>query len=76
MDTKKLILAIVLSIVVITVYQYLFMPKPAERVNTPVESGTVPAELPPAAETQPAESGSQSLSDIFSKEKMSFFLCI
>jgi len=69
MDTKKLILAIVLSIVVITVYQYLFMPKPAAKMTPPAESETVPAELPPSPETQPAESGSKRLSDIFSKEK-------
>ncbi|MEN8221690.1 MAG: membrane protein insertase YidC [Acidobacteriota bacterium] len=69
MDTKKLILAIVLSIVVITLYQYLFMPKPAERVNTPVESGTVPAKLPPVTTEKADEGDSKSLSDIFSREK-------
>ncbi|MCX6556641.1 MAG: membrane protein insertase YidC, partial [Candidatus Aminicenantes bacterium] len=37
MDTKKLILAIVLSVTVLLVYQYLFMPKPAapERLSQP-----------------------------------------
>ncbi len=69
MDTKKLILAIVLSIIVITLYQYLFMPKPVARSNTPVESGTIPAKLPPVAVEKADEGSSKSLSDIFAKEK-------
>ncbi|HUU04742.1 MAG TPA: membrane protein insertase YidC [Patescibacteria group bacterium] len=40
MDTKKLILAIVLSVTVLLVYQYLFIPKPA-----------VPRQVPANAET-------------------------
>jgi YidC/Oxa1 family membrane protein insertase len=35
MDTKKLILAIVLSVTVLMVYQYFFMPKPAEQGRLP-----------------------------------------
>ena len=69
MDTKKLILAIVLSIVVITLYQYLFMPKPVAKSTTPIQSGAVTEKLPPAAVEKVDESGSKSLSDIFSKEK-------
>ncbi len=37
MDTKRLILAIGLSIIVITVYQYFFMPKPVPPAQQPTE---------------------------------------
>ena len=43
MDTKKLILAIVLSVTVLLVYQYFFMPKPAAQA---------PADRPAAAQAQ------------------------
>lgn len=69
MDTKKLILAIALSIIVITLYQYFFMPKPAVKTNVPVEAGTIPAETLTTPIEKPEESGSKSLSDIFSKTK-------
>jgi YidC/Oxa1 family membrane protein insertase len=41
MDTKKLILAIVLSVAVLLVYQYFFMPKPLPRPQAPVTSDAV-----------------------------------
>ncbi|MCK4890132.1 MAG: membrane protein insertase YidC [Candidatus Aminicenantes bacterium] len=69
MDTKKLILAIALSIIVITLYQYFFMPKPAVKANVPVEAGVVPTTIPPVSAEKSDESGSKSLSDIFSKTK-------
>ncbi len=69
MDTKKLILAIALSIIVITLYQYFFMPKPAVKTNVPVEAGVVPTATPPVSAEKSDESGSKSLSDIFSKTK-------
>ncbi len=37
MDTKKLILAIVLSVTVLLVYQYFFMPKQAQLPPAPQE---------------------------------------
>ena len=69
MDTKKLILAIALSIIVITLYQYFFMPKPVAKTNVPVEAGAIPAETLATPLEKPDESGSKSLSDIFSKTK-------
>jgi len=69
MDTKKLILAIALSIIVITLYQYFFMPKPAVKTNVPVEAGVVQTVIPPVSIEKSDESGSKSLSDIFSKTK-------
>jgi len=41
MDTKKLILAIGLSVAVLLVYQYFFMPKPVARLQAPVKAGAV-----------------------------------
>ena len=41
MDTKKLILAIVLSVTVLLVYQYFFMPKPAAPRQAPLNSEAV-----------------------------------
>lgn len=53
MDTKKLILAIVLSVTVLLVYQYFFMPKPAVRSQTPLNAGAAqPGKSEPAAETK------------------------
>ena len=46
MDTKKLILAIVLSVTVLLVYQYFFMPKPVAQHQAP---------LPAAAQQQKTE---------------------
>jgi len=51
MDTKKLILTIVLSVAVLLVWQYFFMPKPAPAPSAAVAEGTAPpqdAALPPA----------------------------
>jgi YidC/Oxa1 family membrane protein insertase len=50
MDTKKLILAIVLSVTVLLVYQYLFMPKPAAQN---------PAYRPAAAQEQKSGSAAE-----------------
>lgn len=77
MDTKKLILAVVLSIVVITVYQYLFMPKPSAQQRQPVaqpEQGKPktadfgPPETKSVDRTEP-DSESSSIHDIFSAPK-------
>jgi len=52
MDTKKLILAIVLSVTVLLVYQYFFMPKPAAQLPAPPQTGAVQTKsTEPAAET-------------------------
>ncbi|HSQ34764.1 MAG TPA: membrane protein insertase YidC [Candidatus Binatia bacterium] len=58
MDTKKLVLAIVLSVTVLMVYQYFFMPKPVDRVQAPVagavrpqDAGAVTSPDPEAAQT-------------------------
>jgi YidC/Oxa1 family membrane protein insertase len=51
MDTKKLILAIVLSVAVLLVYQYFFMPKPVARPQMPATTAAVqPQNAAPAAE--------------------------
>ena len=49
MDTKKLILAIILSVAVLLVFQYFFMPKPAARPQAPAPAQA--AQPQPAAET-------------------------
>jgi YidC/Oxa1 family membrane protein insertase len=41
MDTKKLILTIVLSVAVLLVWQYFFMPKPVPRTQAPVPAAPV-----------------------------------
>jgi YidC/Oxa1 family membrane protein insertase len=51
MDTKKLILAIVLSVTVLLVFQYFFMPKPAIRPQAPLNAS--------AAQTQNAEAATE-----------------
>lgn len=68
METKKLILAIALSIIVITLYQYLFMPKPAEKKVVVRSEESVPLETIPE-ETSGTAEDSKSLSDIFSKSE-------
>jgi YidC/Oxa1 family membrane protein insertase len=51
MDTKKLILTIVLSVAVLLVWQYFFMPKPVPRPQAPVPTAEVQTQsAPPAAE--------------------------
>lgn len=76
MDTKRLILAIALSIIVISVYQYFLGPKPA--ASGPVEldqraaSGEATQPTPGAGAVAPAESEAQRGSDVsslFAKEK-------
>jgi YidC/Oxa1 family membrane protein insertase len=53
MDTKKLILAIVLSVAVLLVYQYFFMPKPVARPQAPAATAAVqPRSAEPAAANQ------------------------
>jgi YidC/Oxa1 family membrane protein insertase len=79
MDTKRLILAIVLSIVVITVYQYVFVPKPVKPIAQPASSSSQPlAETYPdkgqvpgqvADETGSGETESSRIEDIFSQKK-------
>jgi YidC/Oxa1 family membrane protein insertase len=59
MDTKKLILAIVLSVTVLLVYQYFFMPKPA--AQAPV---VVPASAPAQKTVTGAEGKSGATPDI------------
>jgi YidC/Oxa1 family membrane protein insertase len=54
MDTKKLILTIVLSVAVLLVWQYFFMPKPVARPQAPVQAQ---AEQPQAAEPAGQPSG-------------------
>lgn len=55
MDTKKLILAIVLSVTVLLVYQYFFMPKAALQPPAPANTSAVlPRDAQPAAETKAA----------------------
>jgi len=49
MDTKKLILAIILSVAVLLVFQYFFMPKPAARPQAPAPAQAVQPQQ--AAET-------------------------
>ncbi len=80
MDTKRLILAITLSIVVIIVYQYFFMPKP---VRHPVKQEAVKQKVVKKAETQDlntSDSGNSEkkadntkdvndISELFSEEK-------
>jgi len=77
MDTKKLVLAIVLSIIVITGYQYLFMPKPSETVRQPQAQSD--KQSPDAVDYESRESKtvespattseSSSIQDIFSPKK-------
>jgi YidC/Oxa1 family membrane protein insertase len=49
MDTKKLILAIILSVAVLLVFQYFFMPKPVARPQAPAAAQAVQPQ--PASET-------------------------
>jgi len=66
MDTKKLILAIVLSVAVLLVYQYFFMPKPAPMPPQQTAAKKADAVQPrgagqgsePLPETTPADIGS------------------
>lgn len=83
METKRLIIAIALSIVVITIYQYFFMPKPQPRTQQPGVEGTqIPGEtageqtagqITPATPT--GETGQKTTdstldpSDLFSKKE-------
>jgi YidC/Oxa1 family membrane protein insertase len=53
MDTKKLILTIVLSVAVLLVWQYFFMPKPVPRPQAPVATAAVQTQnAQPAAESK------------------------
>lgn len=77
MDTKKLILAIALSIVVIVIYQYFFMPKPPLKPQTPAEqtgktvddsySSAAGQDIPVVGDEP--QSDNQDISDIFAKKK-------
>ncbi|MDQ1350953.1 MAG: Membrane protein insertase YidC [Acidobacteriota bacterium] len=77
MDTKRLIFAVALSIIVIMVYQYFFMPKtpqvsqpqPGQTVESPDQASKDPG-TPGQTQTTGAESGSSTrdLSELFSKD--------
>lgn len=78
MDTKKLVLAVILSIVVIVIYQYFFMPKPTKPVPRPateVTSGEVQPERQPLLEEKKDQKPSDqdlsgsSIEDIFAKKE-------
>ena len=78
MDTKKLVLAVILSIVVIVIYQYFFMPKPTKpvpRLATEVTSGEVQPERQPLLEEKKDQKPSDqdlsgsSIEDIFAKKE-------
>jgi len=69
MDTKKLILAIALSIIVITLYQYFFVPKPSVKPATTVEAGTTTDDNILPVKELSGNKESKSLSDIFAKPK-------
>lgn len=76
MDTKRLIFAVALSIIVIMVYQYFFMPKPSQTAQTQpgqaestgqLEKGKGATGTP--GQTTGAESGStRDISKLFSKD--------
>lgn len=64
MDTKRLIIAIALSIVVITAYQYFFIPQQQPDPQRPIAAGKKPDAAPaPAPETV-----EKNLADIFTKK--------
>lgn len=68
MDTKKLILAIVLSIVIISVYQYFFMPKPEVKPQD-VKHTTSVIQEKKNQEYQTEKSSAQNISKIFSEKQ-------
>jgi YidC/Oxa1 family membrane protein insertase len=73
METKRLILAIALSMVVIVVYQFLFMPKPPPKKTQPEQAAqeqVVPGKQA-SAETREttAPKDSEEMTDIFSRQK-------
>jgi YidC/Oxa1 family membrane protein insertase len=53
MDTKKLILAIVLSVTVLLVYQYFFMPKPLAQNQAAMPAAAQEQKTGPAAQSKP-----------------------
>jgi len=68
MDTKKLILAIILSVVIISVYQYFFMPKPETRPQG-VKATTRVVQEKKDQEVPTEKSSTQHISEIFSKKQ-------
>jgi len=70
MDTKRLILAIALSIIVISVYQYFLGPKPVAKAPAPVGQAVAPGETPPstrdAAGLPPTQGEAQATKDVSS----------
>lgn len=68
MDTKRLILAIALSIVVISVYQYFLGPKPVETAPEAVERVAAAEEIQPAAGTEKAPASRSDVSSLFTRE--------
>lgn len=73
MDTKRLIIAIALSIVVIVIYQYFFMPKPPKAQPRPpaqTTEQTTPKTGPEQQTTPPdTKTKSRDLAGLFSKKK-------
>jgi len=70
MDTKRLILAIALSIAVIMAYQMFFAPKPpAQTAVLPEPSSTQGRDLEPVQQKPAAETAGGDISDMFSKEE-------
>ena len=59
MDTKRLILAIALSMVVIIVYQQLFMPKPKPRPPQTQQEQVAENQVPVETQQAPAETTAQ-----------------
>ena len=68
MDTKKLILAIVLSVVIISVYQYFFMPKPEVKPQD-VKHTTSLIQEKKDQEHPTEKSSTQNISKIFSEKQ-------
>ncbi|MCK4762005.1 MAG: membrane protein insertase YidC [Candidatus Aminicenantes bacterium] len=69
MDTKRLILAIALSIIVITIYQLFFMPKPQplpRQTEIPGQEQVIPGEKEGAKKTTDQV---EDISDIFAKKE-------
>jgi len=68
MDTKKLILAIILSVTVLLVYQYFFMPKPVVPRQVPLNTEAVQPEKSAAA-TETEVTAAPDIGSILDQEK-------
>lgn len=70
MDTKRLILAVVLSIVVIVAYQYLFMPAPKPLTQAPAQTASPATPAPaPVKGATPSEAAGGDLGSLFTEAK-------